>query len=163
MLKTERRQVPCIYPGKKPRLYMDADMPKGLVRLLSSAGIDATHPEEEGNQNREDEFHWQKARQRNRILVTCNGKDFWNDRRYPLKDSPGVIVIDAGGTQDWEHVAILTYAFAGRLKTVVPALGGLRSLARCKVKLTNDRIVCKYLKSSSQIAVTEEAWGPYWT
>jgi predicted nuclease of predicted toxin-antitoxin system len=138
-------------------------MPSGFVRVLRSTGVDAVHPEEQGNQRREDQFHWQQARDHKRVLVTCNGSHFWNDRWYPLKDSPGLVVVDAGGNQDWERVGILIYAFAQRLKNVVPALGGPRPLARSKIRLTNERIVCKYLDRSSQIALTEEAWGPYWS
>ena len=138
-------------------------MPIGLVGVLGGIGIDAVHAEQEGNRNREDSFHWAEAARLKRILVSCNSKHFWNDRMCPLKDSPGVIVVDAGGNQDWEHVGILVYAFASYLKTLTQGPVGQGVFARTKIRLTGDRIVWKYLTYESQVETREEPWGPYWT
>jgi len=39
----------------------------------------------------EDPKLWELARRTKALLVTCD-LDFWNDRRYPLAQSPGVII-----------------------------------------------------------------------
>ena len=43
---------------------------------------------------RSDEHLWQEARQKKRLIVTSD-RDFLDDHRYPLHQSPGVLYLDA--------------------------------------------------------------------
>lgn len=38
---------------------------------------------------------WDWARSEKAVLITADGSDFWNDRRFHLRDSPGLIVLSA--------------------------------------------------------------------
>jgi len=61
--------------------------------LKEEAGFDVLAVGEEPElRHREDEFHYQKARQLGRYLLT-HDDDFWDDRRFPLRHSPGVIIV----------------------------------------------------------------------
>ena len=76
------------------RLYADSNVEQEIIRyLIEEARFDVLAVG--GDQNlrrREDEFHYQKARQLGRYLLT-HDDDFWDDRRFPLRESPGVIII----------------------------------------------------------------------
>jgi predicted nuclease of predicted toxin-antitoxin system len=48
---------------------------------------------------RSDEHLWQEARQKGRLIVTCD-RDFLDDKRFPLHLSPGVLFLDAASTED---------------------------------------------------------------
>ncbi len=159
----KRREIwPTWYPGKKPRLYLDADLPSGFVDNLKEFGVDAIHPEQLATQCRDDSFHWHEAHRLKRVLVTCNRKDFWNDHRFPLKDSQGVVVIDAGGVQDWQHVGVLLFNFIRRLKDLVQGPGGGRIVTASKIRLTRDKISWKYVAADSRVETENEEWGPWW-
>jgi len=156
--KRQRQDWPIHFPGKKPRIYLDADFPSGLLDDIRGRGIDAIHPEEVGTHNREDSFHWNEARRLKRILVTCNKKHFWSDQDYPLKDSAGVVVLDSGGTQDWEHVSTLLFAFIPYLRGFVKGPIGSELMVQTKIRLTADKMTWKYVTPDSRVETRDQPW-----
>ncbi len=78
----------------KWRFYADNNVERGLVEYLRKSGFDilwiAENPDLRRQQ--EDRFHYQQAGIMKRYLLTRD-LDFWDDRRFPLNQSPGVLII----------------------------------------------------------------------
>ena len=80
----------------QPRLYVDANVPAGLVvfmrtRLLWDVLFVIEH--DDLRRARDDE-HYRLARELRRTLITFD-RDYLNDRKFPLTESGGVIVLAA--------------------------------------------------------------------
>lgn len=153
------RDWPIIYPGKKPRLYLDNNVPGSFVKPLARQGIDAVHADSEGWSGHDDSFHWQKARELSRTLVTCD-LHFWDDQKFPLHDSAGVVILATGARQEWTNALGLLQRFVDSLKTFVRGPGGGRILTRSKIRLSTDRVVWRMLTHESK--VSEDAWSWSW-
>lgn len=80
----------------QPRIYVDANMPAGLVSFMrQSLGWDVLFVLEHDDLRRaRDGEHYRLARQLRRTLITLD-RDYLNDRRFPLDESGGVIVLMA--------------------------------------------------------------------
>ena len=79
-----------------PRVYADANIPAGVVdamrRLLR---WDVLFVLEDGELRRApDAEHYRRALEFGRTLVTLD-RDFLDDRKFPLEQSPGVVVLIA--------------------------------------------------------------------
>ena len=77
---------------KQIRLYADANIPIEVVRELRGSGISIISAWEEGNETKPDQFHFHEASRQGRVLLTAD-QGFWNDRKYPLQHSSGVILV----------------------------------------------------------------------
>ena len=79
-----------------PRVYVDANVPAGLVSFMrGELGWDVLFVmEDERLRRASDEEHFRLAREYGRTLVTLDG-DFFDARRFPPADSPGVVVCSA--------------------------------------------------------------------
>jgi hypothetical protein len=79
-----------------PRVYADANIPNGVVGYMR--GIlhwDVLFVlEHEDLRRAPDIHHYRLARQLGRTLVTLD-RDYTDDRRFPVVESPGVIVFSA--------------------------------------------------------------------
>src|SRR5262249_8205640 len=60
-----------------------------------------------GKRGSADQSVWNEARRLKAILVTAD-MDFWEDRKFPLAQSPGVIIVSGGSAQ--EKVEALAFA-----------------------------------------------------
>ena len=80
----------------RPRIYADANVPAGLVaHMRGPLQWDVLFVLEVDDLRRApDVKHYQLAQQLRRTLVTMD-RDYLDDRRFPLTDSGGVIVINA--------------------------------------------------------------------
>lgn len=78
----------------KWRLYADNNIERQLVEKLRRSHMDVLWVAEvpDLRKQRDDAFHYHKARELNRYLLTRD-LDFWDDRRHPLQSSPGVIIL----------------------------------------------------------------------
>ena len=79
-----------------PRIYVDANVPAGVVGYMRRRlGWDVFFVmEHEDLRRAADETHYQMSRQLHRILITMD-HDFLDERRFPLDQSGGVIVVHA--------------------------------------------------------------------
>jgi predicted nuclease of predicted toxin-antitoxin system len=59
--------------------------------------------EEAELRNREDDFHYQKARQFDRYILT-HDDDFWDDRRFPLRQSLAPMLVQVRAQLILQHV-----------------------------------------------------------
>ena len=88
---------PCVdaAPGK-PRIYVDANVPAGVVRFMRDRlSWDVMYVMEHEDQRRaSDTRHYRLARELHRTLITID-RDFLDERRFPRSESGGVIVVQA--------------------------------------------------------------------
>jgi predicted nuclease of predicted toxin-antitoxin system len=63
---------------------------------------------------RSDEHLWQDARQHKRLIVTSD-RDFLDDRRYPLHESPGVLYLEAPSFDEMTDVFVRFFVSRGFL------------------------------------------------
>lgn len=82
-------------PGA-PRLYADANVPRGLVEFMRrQLGWDVfSVMEHEDLRRARDIEHYRLARQMHRTLITLD-HDYFDDRRFPPAEGAGVIVLSA--------------------------------------------------------------------
>ena len=109
----------------QPRVYVDANVPAGLVAFMrSSLAWNVLFVLEHNDLRRaRDGEHYRLARQLRRTLITLD-RDYLNDRKFPPERSGGVVVLMAptqggfiqllkrldrevlrGGTADWAQHA----------------------------------------------------------
>jgi len=79
-----------------PRVYADANIPAGVVSAMRrELGWDVLFVlEEDGLRRATDREHYRLALEFGRTLITLD-RDFCDDDRFPLADSPGVIICSA--------------------------------------------------------------------
>ena len=84
--------------GGRPRIYVDANVPAGLVGFMRrQLGWDVLFVMEHDELRRaRDEEHYRLARQWHRTLVSLD-RDYVDDRRFPPDESGGVVVLSAPG------------------------------------------------------------------
>jgi predicted nuclease of predicted toxin-antitoxin system len=82
--------------SNRPRLYVDANVPAGLVSFMRSAlDWDVLFVIEHDDLRRaRDGEHYRLARQLRRVLITLD-RDYLDDRKFPPGDSGGVLVLTA--------------------------------------------------------------------
>ena len=79
-----------------PRVYVDANLPTGVVTFMrQTLRWDVLFVLEDPSIRRApDRDHFRRARDFGRTLITLD-RDFLNDSRFPLAESPGVVVCSA--------------------------------------------------------------------
>ena len=84
-----------------PRIYADANLPRGLVGALrESLGWDVLFVLEHDDLRRaSDREHYARAREQGRTLITLD-RDFLDEKRFPTELSGGVIVCSAPGERE---------------------------------------------------------------
>lgn len=82
--------------SEQPRVYVDANVPAGVVGYMRTAlRWDALFVIEHDDLRRApDGEHYRLARQLRRTLITCD-RDYLDDRRFPMAESGGVLVLTA--------------------------------------------------------------------
>ena len=77
-----------------PRVYADANLPAGIVAYMrATLGWDVLFVIEHPDLRRaRDDEHFRLARQLRRTLVTLD-RDYLDDKRFPPRQSPGVLVL----------------------------------------------------------------------
>jgi predicted nuclease of predicted toxin-antitoxin system len=107
-----------------PLIYLDANVPVPLVRFMRDhLHWDALHVLEEPAWRRAtDVAHFHRARDLHRTLVTQD-HDFLEDRRFPLVDSPGVIVLNAPDERGLRKLVTEVDTFLRRHPAVAPLRG----------------------------------------
>ena len=83
-----------------PRIYADANVPAGIVaHMRGRLQWDVLFVLEEDDLRRAPDLkHYQLAQQLRRTLVTMD-RDYLDDRRFPLAESGGVLVVQAPDEQ----------------------------------------------------------------
>jgi len=86
----------------QPRVYVDANVPAGLVAFMRTRlHWDALFVIEHNDLRRaRDGDHYRLARELRRTLITLD-RDYLEDRRFPPADSGGVLVLTAPGEKGY--------------------------------------------------------------
>jgi uncharacterized protein DUF5615 len=94
-LASELRPIATELSGG-PRVYVDANVPLGVVEVMRRAlQWDVLFVLEHHDLRRaRDVDHFRRALDLGRTLITLD-RDFFDDRRFPAADSPGVVVCSA--------------------------------------------------------------------
>jgi predicted nuclease of predicted toxin-antitoxin system len=83
----------------KPRFYADENFPPRAIQALKKMGANVLTVADSGLAGHSDEDHAAYALKNGYILVTCD-RDYLNERRFPLNQSPALFVFDiASGTE----------------------------------------------------------------
>lgn len=79
-----------------PRIYADANLPAGVVSAMRlELHWDVLFVvEDDGLRRAADREHYRRARDLGRTIITLD-RDFFDDKRFPPEDSPGVVVLSA--------------------------------------------------------------------
>lgn len=87
---------PIVDESSQPRVYADANIPAGVVAYMRQGlGWDVLFVLEHQDLRRaRDDEHFRLARELRRTIVTLD-RDYFDDRRFPPAESPGVIVFQA--------------------------------------------------------------------
>src|SRR5215472_9219789 len=78
-------------PKSKVKLFLDRNIPKELKETVQASkdfkitGIAGEHDS--------DEFIWHTAKRQHAIILSIDKGDFWIDNKYPLHESPGMILL----------------------------------------------------------------------
>jgi predicted nuclease of predicted toxin-antitoxin system len=139
----------------KWRIYADNNMEREIVEhLREHADMDILwvrdHPELA--RERDDTFHYQKASEMQRYLLT-HDDDFLNDSQFPLQRSPGVIVIPENAESMAKYFPQLLRKLMRdyNIKDEALYLDGI------KIKLTWEGIMIKMIDHDSQ-KKTADTW-----
>jgi predicted nuclease of predicted toxin-antitoxin system len=132
--------------GKAPkwRLYADENIDEPLVIQLRKAGFDVLWvlQSQTLRREKEDEFHYRKARELERYLITRD-LDFWSDTQFPLHESPGLILLAGARREDELLVKGLRFV----MDTYTEVAVGLQQM---KVRLTQEGLTIRLLNFETQ-------------
>ncbi len=136
----------------KWRFYADSNVEKEVVDYLRSSGFDVLWVAEVAElQSQEDDvFHYKKALQLGRYLVT-HDSDFWNDQKHPLRESPGLVILGAKDRSIAKYFPVLLRKLIQDYSPTSMAL----YLGGVKIKLSSEGIVIKMLDRDTQKVATE--------
>lgn len=112
--------------GEAPRIYADANVPRGLVRFMRlvlrwDVLFVLEHPD---LRRAPDSEHFRCARAMRRTLVTLD-RDFADDKRFPPDQSGGVVVLAAPDERRFEDVLRRVDEHVWRTPEVPPEDQGL--------------------------------------
>jgi predicted nuclease of predicted toxin-antitoxin system len=90
-----------------PRVYVDANLPAGLVRFMRERlKWDVLFVMEEDNLRRAPDLeHFRLAAQLHRTIVTLD-RDYLDNERFPLTDSPGIVVLSAPHEEQFQKLLV---------------------------------------------------------
>lgn len=150
----EWRKLPG--PRRKIRAYFDANIPVSVAeRARKTLRWDVLSVQESASlSRREDSFHYSHARKLKRLLFTLD-RDFLNDLKYPLRQSPGVIVI--GARQDdpndiYFGIELAAWFLEEAFRKVPEFLSGV------KVNVTLEAQTIRFLTKDSEVVELVAPW-----
>lgn len=100
---------------KKAKFYADEDIEDGVVAVLRECGLNITSARELGHRGKPDTFQAAFAFKAKRFLLTRNGRDYMNDRRFPLNRIHGIVVITANPADEDAYTSALA-----QLSSILP-------------------------------------------
>jgi len=138
--------------GYKWRIYADNNIESEIVAFLRQSKMDVVYVAEDPKLKKEkdDRFHFNRARKLKCILLT-HDEDFWNDKKYPLHLSPGLILLASKGLEVNKYLPIL---FRKLFQETINDVRDPLFLEKIKTKLSDDGIVIKLLDHETQKKTT---------
>jgi predicted nuclease of predicted toxin-antitoxin system len=122
-------------------IYADEHIEKSTIDSLRKAGFNILSVIETSEyQGKDDNFHYNKARQLNRFLLTRD-QGFWDNKKYPLRTSPAIIIVT---TKDSKIDVEMLIAFRAMLYAFLTPQRGVRN-SQIKFKLSETNINYQYI------------------
>jgi predicted nuclease of predicted toxin-antitoxin system len=129
-------------PKRKVKLFLDRNIPKELTDAIEASphfkitGIAREHDS--------DEFIWDTAKRQNAIILSLDKGDFWNDTKFPLRESPGLILLASREQKVDVYIEALNLFLFG-----IDFVGGIRVypdlLTRSKYRISMTGFVLKFI------------------
>jgi predicted nuclease of predicted toxin-antitoxin system len=145
------------YTKCKWRIYADNHIERDVVEHLRRSDMDVLWIAEDPELRRQqdDRFHYRKAKQLGRYLLTRD-QDFWDNKKHPLAASPGVLIVSCGDVDIASYLPVLlrkviheTNPFGEPLK-----LDGL------KVRMDSKGFTLKLInQDTQQVAIESFSWS----
>jgi Domain of unknown function (DUF5615) len=133
-------------PKRKVPLLLDENLEAEFVRdLLTVKDFRVAV----GTPGTSDDTLWDEARRSKAILVTSD-MDFWDDRRFPIAQSPGVIIVAGRSADDKMYsfaFAVVSWGIIKHWRILPFWLRGI------KLKSSREGVVGKYWDGGSVISV----------
>lgn len=139
----------------KWRFYADNNVAREIVEHLRNSDMDVLWVAEvpQLRKQKDDNFHYQKAAQLGRYLLTGD-LDFWNDQKFPLKDSPGLVLLTANDISLAKYLPVLLRKLIRDYNPLPEPL----YLDGVKIRVGGEGIVIKMVDRDTQ-KVTVESWA----
>jgi predicted nuclease of predicted toxin-antitoxin system len=141
------------------RDFEKARGPKRKVPLLLDENLEAEFVDDlrtvkdfrvtVGKPGIDDRALWDQARAMQAILVTTDG-DFWDDRNFPLAQSPGVIIISGRSASEKTHTFAMAMVSWDVINTWRKVPGWLLGI---KLRATQEDVRGKYWDGTSVVRV----------
>ena len=90
---SETDWLPPLTPTKKLKLFADASVPVPIIKELKGAKIPVQSALDEGLSRCDDLTVIGAAKKEGKVLLTMDA-DFWDDRKFPLHQVHGVIIVN---------------------------------------------------------------------
>jgi predicted nuclease of predicted toxin-antitoxin system len=137
-------------PRRKVNLFLDRNIPRELIKIVQvSKDFKITGIAKE---NDSDEFIWQIAKHQNAIILSLDKGDFWNDKKFPLHDAPGVILIASREQSVNVYVEALNLFLFG-----MDMVGGIRKIPgffyQSKSKISTNGFSHKFISHEGGVEV----------
>lgn len=139
----------------KWRFYADSNIAREMVDYLRAADMDVLWVNEvpELRKQKEDGFHYRRAGQLRRYLLT-DDMDFWNDRKFPIMECPGLVLLATSDTSLAKYPPVLLRKLIRDYNTLPEPL----FLDGVKIKVGGEGIVIKMVDRDAQ-KVTTDSWA----
>ena len=139
----------------KWRFYADNNVERVIVEHLRNSNIDVLWISEvsELERQQDDAFHYRKAAQLNRYLLTRD-LDFWDDQKHSLMKSPGVVIITTSDIEAAKYLPLLLRKLISDYNPLSEPL----YLDGIKIRLDTNGITIKMVDHDTQ-KVTTESWA----
>ena len=133
-------------PKRKIRVFIDASLPQKFVDEIN--GYNAFKLV--GRSGSEEDLEVYRQAKRLKGLLLTSDMDFWNDRIFPLFQSPGVIIIRGNNLEDVDYCFGWFLANFGIIDAIrkIPAYP-----AGMKFKISREGIVIKTLDYDSKVNI----------
>jgi len=137
-------------PKRKVKLFLDRNIPRELKETVQASkdfkiiGI--------AGEKDSDEFIWNTAKCQNAIILSLDKGDFWNDKKFPLREAPGVILIASREQSVDVYIDALNLFLFG-----MDMVGGIRQIPgffnRSKSKISMNGFSHKFITIEGNVEV----------
>ncbi len=140
-----KKYAGIIPPKRKVILLLDKDLPIQVIDDFRSVP-DTFKIIKIASEKEDDEFLFREASKQKAILVTKD-EDFWDDAQFPLRNSPGVIIVRGKTSEEVDKALGLFFALVGVVDAVRRDVDWV---LRQKFKVSLSGFVSKILTNDSK-------------
>jgi len=133
-------------PKRKIRVFVDASLPQEFIREVSEYKAFKLV----GSAEKESDTDIYKQARKLKALLLTSDKDFWDDRVFPLSQSPGVLIIEGTDLNEIDYAFGYFLAYFG----IVDAVRKVSTYPQCmKFKINRRGLTIKALNRDSKLKI----------